>query len=154
MGRRVVKKVYRNTYARGQRDDKEFDDRYIVKIELISIKVLEDRDLLGNESELYFRVGRRPAFSGRIPNRGTINMEKNELWKPPEGLTLYTEFIKMSQGGVINVPFHLFERDPGKNDDEIISIDLSVPLGSSDYQVITQNAVKIKLKLSGLKTRY
>ena len=81
-------------------------------------------------------------------------MEKNELWKPPEGLTLYTEFVTMSHGGVIGVPFHLFERDPGKNDDEIINIELSVPLGSSDYQVITQNSVKIKLKLSGLKTRY
>ena len=154
MGRRVVKKVYRNTYARGQRDAKEFDNRFIVKIELISMKVLEDRDLLGNESEMYFRVGRRPAFSGRIPNRGTINMEKNEIYQPPEGITLYTEFVTMPQGGIIGVPFHVFERDPGKNDDEIINIELSIPLGSSDYKVITQNSIKIKLKLSGLKTRY
>ena len=48
MGRRVVKKVYRDTYARGQRDTKEFKDRFFARIELISIKVLEDRDLLGN----------------------------------------------------------------------------------------------------------
>ena len=154
MGRRVVKKVYRDTYARGQRDTKEFEDRFMVKIELISLKVLEDRDLLGNESELYFRVGRRPAFSGRIPNRGTINMEKNEMFQPPEGITLYSEFIKMPQGGIVEVPFHIFERDPGKNDDEIVNVDLAVPLGSSDYKVITQNSVKTKLKLSGLRTRY
>ncbi|MBY8999500.1 MAG: hypothetical protein KGD64_01160 [Candidatus Heimdallarchaeota archaeon] len=154
MGRRVVKKVYRDTYARGQTDSKEFDDRFIVKLELISMKILEDRDLLGNESELYFRVGRRPAFSGRIPNRGTINMEKNEIFKPLEGLTLYTEFVTMPQGGIISVPFHLFERDPVKNDDEIINIELSIPLGSSDYKIITQNSIKLKLKLSGLKSRH
>ncbi|MHA1707712.1 MAG: hypothetical protein ACTSYV_01300 [Candidatus Heimdallarchaeaceae archaeon] len=154
MGRRVVKKVYSNTYARGQRDSKEFKDRYLVKIELISMKVLEDKDLLGNESEFYFRVGKRPSYSNRIPNKGTINMEKNEVFKPPEGLTLYVEAINAPEGGVVEVPFHLFERDPGKNDDEIINHKISIPLGSSDFKVITQNSVKIKLKLTGLKTRH
>lgn len=154
MGRRVVKKVYKNTYARGQRDTKEFDDRYWVKVELVSLKVLEDRDLLGNESELYFRIGKRPHYSSRVPNKGTINLEKNEVYKPQEGLTLYTEFVDAPEGGVVNVPFHLFERDPVKNDDEIFEHDLAVPLGSSDYKVITQNSVKVKLKLSGLRSRY
>lgn len=154
MGRKVVKKVYRDTYAIGQRDTKEFKDRFMVKIELISMKVLEDRDLLGNESELYFRVGLRPSYSHRVPNKGTINMEKNEVFKPPEGLTLYIEFVTAPEGGVIEVPFHLFERDPGKNDDKIVDYQLAVPLGSSDYKVITQNAVKVKLKISGLKTRH
>jgi hypothetical protein len=154
MGRRVVKKVYRNTYARGQKDIKEFKDRYLVKIELISLKVLEDRDLLGNESEIYFRVGRRPNYSSRIPNRGTINVEKNEVFQPREGLTLYTEFKKAPEGGVVEVPFHIFERDPGKNDDEIVDHVLAVPLGSSDYKVLQVSKVKAKLKLSGLRTRY
>ncbi len=154
MGRRVVKKVYKDTYARGQRDSKEFKDRYQVIVELISLKVLEDRDLLGNESELYFRVGKRPNYSGRIPNRGTINLEKNEVYQPLNGLTLYTEFREAPEGGVVQVPFHVFERDPGKNDDIIIDNELAVPLGSSDYKVITQNSVKVKLKLSALKTRY
>ncbi|MBA7511934.1 hypothetical protein ES705_03933 [subsurface metagenome] len=154
MGRRVVKKVYRDTYAAGQRDTKEFGDRYMVRIELISLKVLEDRDLFGNESELYFRVGRRPRSSHRVPQKGTINIEKNEVFKPQEGLSLYTEFKKAPKGGLIEVPFHLFERDPGKNDDCIIDHELSIPLGSSDYKIITQNSVKIKLKLSGIRTRY
>ncbi len=154
MGRRVVKKVYRNTYARGQRDTKEFGDRYLVKVELISMKVLEDRDLLGNESELYFRVGKRPHYSSRIPNRGTIKMEKNETFKPPEGLTLYSEFREAPEGGIVEVPFHVFERDPGKNDDEIVDKKISIPLGSSDYEVLQINKVKVKLKLSGLRTRY
>ncbi|MEE9409571.1 MAG: hypothetical protein V3V41_01435 [Candidatus Heimdallarchaeota archaeon] len=154
MGRRVVKKVYRNTYARGQRDIKEFKDRYFVKVELISLKVLEDRDLLGNESEIYFRVGQRPHYSTRVPNRGTMNLEKNEVFKPPEGLTLYSEFRHAPEGGVAQIPFYVFERDPAKNDDEIINHKLAVPLGSSDYLVINQNAIKVKLKLVGLRTRY
>ncbi len=154
MGRRVVKKVYKDTYARGQRDTKEFKDRFQVKVELISIKVLEDRDLFGNESELYFRVGKRPNYSTRIPNRGTMNLEKNEIYQPLNGLTLYTEFRDAPKGGAVQVPFHVFERDPGKNDDIIIDHELSVPLGSSDYKVITQNSIKVKLKLSALRTRY
>lgn len=154
MGRRVVKKVYKDTYARGQRDEKEFKDRYQVKIDLISIKVLEDRDLLGNVSELYFRVGRRPSYSSRIPNRGTMNLEKNEIYQPLDGLTIYTEFRDAPKGGVVQVPFHVFERDPAKNDDIIVDQELAIPLGSSDYEVITQNSVKIKLKLSALITRY
>ncbi|MHA1198953.1 MAG: hypothetical protein ACTSQF_06330 [Candidatus Heimdallarchaeaceae archaeon] len=154
MGRRVVKKVYKDTYARGQRDTKEFEDRYQVKIELISLKVLEDRDLLGNESELYFRVGLRPNYSGRIPNRGTINLEKNEVYKPPDGISLYTEFRDAPKGGVVQVPFHIFERDPFKNDDILVDHEIAIPLGSSDYKVINQNSIKVKLKLSALKSRY
>ena len=103
---------------------------------------------------MYFRIGQRPHYSSRVPNKGTINLEKNEIYKPLEGLTLYTEFVDAPEGGVVNVPFHLFERDPGKNDDEIFEHDLAVPLGSSDYKVITQNSVKVKLKLSGLRSRY
>lgn len=154
MGRRVVKKVYKDTYARGQRDIKEFKDRYQIVVELVSLKVLEDRDLLGNESELYFRVGKRPHYSARIPNRGTFNLEKNEVYRPQNGLTLYSEFRTAPEGGVAQVPFHVFERDPGKNDDEIINHELAVPLGSSDYLVVNQNSVKVKLKLTGLRTRY
>ena len=154
MGRRVVKKVYKDTYARGQRDTKEFKDRYQVTVDLISLKVLEDRDLFGNESEIYFRVGQRPHYSTRVPNRGTLNLEKNEVYKPQNGMTLYSEFRTAPDGGVAQVPFHVFERDPGKNDDEVISHDLAVPLGSSDYLVVTQNSIKVKLKLTGLRTRY
>ena len=55
---------------------------------------------------------------------------------------------------MVEVPFHVFKRDPGKNDDEIVDKKLSIPLGSSDYEVLQVNKVKVKLKLSGLRTRY
>ena len=154
MGRRVVKKVYHNTYARGERDRSEFGDRYMVKIELVSIKVLEDKDILGNESELYFRVGKYPAYRHRIPQKGTINLEKNEVFKPTEPITLYLEFTKSKSGGVIEVPFDVYERDPLKKDDHLINHDVSIPLNSSDYQVITEKGIKIKIKTSALQTRY
>ena len=52
------------------------------------------------------------------------------------------------------VPFHLRERDPLKVDDHIIRTKLSIPLGSSDYIVLVEKSVKIKLKISALETRY
>jgi len=154
MGRRVVKRVYHSTYARGQRDKEEFGDRYMIKIELISIKVLEDRDLLGNESELYFRVGKYPSYRHRVPQKGTINLEKNEVFKPSEPITLYLEFVESKSGGIVEVPFDVYERDPLKKDDHLINHKLSIPLNSSNFQVITQKGLKIKIKLSALQTRF
>jgi len=155
MGRKVVKKVYKDTYARGQRDKKEFQDRYQILIELVSVKVLEDRDLFGNESELYFKVGSRvPDHRQRTPNKGTINIEKNETFTPTEGLTLYCEFRDAPDRGVAEIPFDLYERDPGKDDDHIIDTKISIPLGTSDYRVLTEKSVKVKIKISGLETRY
>ncbi|MHA1686571.1 MAG: hypothetical protein ACTSYD_09230 [Candidatus Heimdallarchaeaceae archaeon] len=154
MGRRVIKKTYKSTYARGQRDTSEFGDRYFVKIELVSIKVLEDKDLVGNESEFYFRVGKYPNYRHRVPQRGTINIEKNETFQITEPLTLYSEFSAHDSGGVIEIPFDMYERDPLKKDDHIINTRITIPLGSSNYQVITEKNVKIKIKISALKTRY
>ncbi len=154
MGRRTIKKTYKNTYARGQKDKSEFKGRYFIQIELVSIKVLEDKDLFGNESELYFKVGRIPNSRHRVPQKGTINLEKNEVFKPTEGLTLYTEFKHAPDGGIVEIPFDLFERDPIKGDDHIINTKISIPLGTSDYQILTEKSVKIKIKLSALETRY
>ncbi|MHA1302379.1 MAG: hypothetical protein ACTSQE_02695 [Candidatus Heimdallarchaeaceae archaeon] len=154
MGRKVIKKTYKDTYARGQKDKSEFKGRYFITIELVSLKVLEDRDLFGNESELYFKVGHIPNHRHRVPQKGTINLEKNEVFKPAEGLTLYTEFKHSPEGGTVTIPFDLYERDPIKDDDHIINTKISIPLGSSDYLVLTEKSVKIKLKISALETRY
>lgn len=154
MGRRIIKKTYKSTYAPGQRDTTEFGDRYFVRIELVSIKVLEDKDTIGNESEFYFRVGKYPNYRHRVPQRGTINIEKNETFSTTEPITLYTEFRSFESGGVVEVPFDMYERDPLKKDDHIINTKIMIPLGSSDYQIITEKDVKIKIKISALKTRY
>ncbi|UJG42950.1 MAG: hypothetical protein K9W46_11300 [Candidatus Heimdallarchaeum endolithica] len=153
MGRKTIKRTYKDTYARGQVDKSEFQGRYFIKIELVSLKVLEDKDMLGNESEFYFKVGKR-LHKHRIPQKGTINLEKNEVFQPTDGLTLYTQFIHKPERGTIMVPFHLRERDPLKVDDHIIRTKLSIPLGSSDYIVLVEKSVKIKLKISALETRY
>ncbi|RLG15079.1 hypothetical protein DRN69_03590, partial [Candidatus Pacearchaeota archaeon] len=68
MGRKTIKKTYKDTYARGQVDKSEFQGRYFIKIELVSLKVLEDKDMLGNESEFYFKVGKW-LHKHRIPQK-------------------------------------------------------------------------------------
>ncbi|MHA1784841.1 MAG: hypothetical protein ACTSVY_01165 [Candidatus Helarchaeota archaeon] len=134
-------------------------DRYQLNIGLVSIRTLKDYDI-GWTAEFYFRTGKRPYVS-RIPNKGVIQLEKNESFEPRDNdISLFTEFVKLKSGDSMKrkIPVKLFERDILKKDQKIIDEEVEINLASnkSKYVIIQskdQNT-KVKLRVYGGRTRY
>ena len=153
MGRRVVKKVYKDTSAPGERDKIE-GNRFFVRIDLVSIKAAEKADMVGREYEYYFEVGPR-LHRQRTPTKGTIHVERNEVFKANPYMTLYSEFIEDDSMKTLEIPFKVRERDPLKRDDFIVDTKLSVQLGASkDFMVFKEGGAKIKIAVSAIRTRF
>lgn len=155
MARKRIVKTYSDTSAKGERTPIE-DDRYFVKIDLVSVKMEERADLVGT-SEIYFKCGGKGLFRSdrRTPDLGTINLELNEVFVPDDRLTLYSAFIDQKGGGSIEIPFDVMERDIGKKDSKLIDTQISINLGSSmEYYSFLENGVKVKIGASAIRSRY
>ena len=155
MARKRVVKTYSDTSAKGDRTPIE-GNRYFVRVELVSVKIEERTDVLGRTTELFFRVGGQGALerARRTPDEGTINVEINEVFKPKDGLTLYTEFVEAKGGKSIEIPFRVIDEDPGINE-PLVNTKLSVNLGADkDYLSFREKGVKVKIGISANKTRY
>ena len=151
MGRKVVKRTYKDTRAKGEKRYIE-GNRYMVRIDLVSIKPVEKQDL-GLTAEFYFKVGTM-RHRVRTPAKGTINLKLNEVFKPQDPITLYLMMIEKKGGGVIEIPFHMYERDVGR-DDEIVETKLSVNLGQSgEYEFFEERGVRVKIKISANRTNW
>lgn len=149
MARKRVVRTYSDTRAKGEKKAIE-GDRYFVRVELVSAKVLKSADtILSRKSQIYFKTDRK-----RVPNRGTIDIEINEVFKPTGKLTLYTYFKKSKGGGTDTVRFKAWDHDL-IGDDELIDEKISIVLGQSrDYIVFDKNGLRVKLEISAKKTRF
>ncbi|RMG43240.1 MAG: hypothetical protein D6732_00275 [Methanobacteriota archaeon] len=153
MSKRRIVKTYSNTRAKGERYDIE-GNRYFVKVELVSIKMLEEADALGRTSEIYLECGKSKMISKRFPTKGEIHLDRNEVFKPRGRITLYTEVAESDKGGSIEIPFKVKDKDFGK-DETLIDTTLSVTLGQTqEFLAFEENGVKVKISIAGNKTRY
>ncbi len=156
---------YRKLPKKIQAKDQDFEqakaiDHYLINIGLVSIRTLRDYDLASWTAEFYFRTGKQPYVS-RTPNKGTIQLEKNESFEPRDNdINLYSEFIKLRSGDSMKriIKVKLFERDLLKKDQKIIDADVEINLASnkSEYFIIQDKHefTKVKLRLYGGRTRY
>lgn len=152
MGRKRIVKTYRDTRAKGDRSAIE-GHRYFVRVNLVSIKVEKEADSIGASSEIYIEMGGR-IVKNRTPNGGTWHIERNEVFKPTGGLTLYSEMKEKKKGGTVQVNLKVFDQDFGK-DDKLIDTKLTIQLGQSkDYLSFTENGIKVKVSIAGNKSRF
>ncbi|NHI92507.1 MAG: hypothetical protein EAX96_08380 [Candidatus Lokiarchaeota archaeon] len=135
-------------------------DHYFINIGLVSIRTIRDYDLASWTAEFYFRTGKQPYVS-RIPNKGVIQLEKNESFEPRDNdISLFTEFVKLRSGDDMKrtIKVKLFERDLLKKDQKIIDADVEVNLASnkSEYMIIQDKNeyTKVKLRVFAGRTRY
>ncbi|MDH5402987.1 MAG: hypothetical protein OEY49_10890 [Candidatus Heimdallarchaeota archaeon] len=151
MSKRVVRR-YKDTSAKGDSSKIE-GNRHFIRVDLVSLK-MEERTEIGLRSEIFFRTGKTKLKRGtRSPSNGSIYIEKNEVFKPAGGLNLYSEFIDQEDGDVV-INFQIFENDVGK-DDEILETKLNIKIGQNkDYLSFSENGAKIKIAVSGKKTRF
>lgn len=151
MARKQTRRVttYQSTRAKGEQSTPITDDRYFIKVDLVSCKVEESADVASRSSEVYFKTERK-----RIPNKGYAKIEINEVFTPTDGITLYSEFIEKKGGGSKVLKFQVFDRDIG-SDDELIDEKISVVLGQSrEYLAFSNGGLKVKIAVSAKKTRY
>ena len=67
--------MVKDTSAKGQNfKEKEYRERYLVGITLISIKTIAKHDLLDRTNNFYFKANSGKAVKTRIPDKGTINL--------------------------------------------------------------------------------
>ncbi len=148
MARKRVVKTYKDTRAKGDRAKIE-GNRYFLLVELISAKVEEEADAIGRISEIYFKINRT-----RCPNKGVINLERNEVFKPQNGLTLYSEFKEVKKDKDHHIRLRVFDQDISK-DDELIDEKVNFKFGQSrEYYAFAKNGIRVKIAISALKTRY
>ncbi len=153
MGRKRIVKTYKDTRAKGESYAIE-GNRYMVKVELVSIKMEEEADTIGRISEIYLECGKDKMQANRIPNKGEIKLERNEVFKPRGGITLFTAFVESNDGGSYEIPFKVKEKDFTK-DETLVETTLSVTLGQTqEYLAFDENGVKVKISVAGNKTRF
>ncbi len=153
MARKRIVKTYRDTRAKGETKRIE-GNRYFIVVELVSLKVEEEADKMGRTSEIYLQCGRTKMQRVRTPSSGTINLDRNEVFKPTDGLSLYSQFVDKKGGGTLEIPFRVFDQDLGK-DDKLVDTQLTVKLGQSgEYLSFSEGGVKVKVKVSGNRTRF
>ncbi|MHA2252568.1 MAG: hypothetical protein ACXAD7_19545 [Candidatus Kariarchaeaceae archaeon] len=152
MGRKRIVKTYKDTKAKGDRTAIE-GHRYFVRIDLVSLKVEKEADGLGASSEIYIQCGGR-VVKNRTPNFGSWHIERNEVFKPTGGITLYSEMKEKKKGGTLEIPFKVFDQDALK-DDKLVDTKLSIQLGQSkDYLSFTEQGIKVKVSVAANKTRF
>lgn len=111
MARKRIVKTYKDTSTKGDRTRIE-GHRYFIKVDLVSIKMEKEADGIGATSEIYIHC---PGRFSRTPNEGTFHIERNEVFKPTGGLTLYSEMKEKKGGQTLEISFKLFDQDFGKD---------------------------------------
>lgn len=150
MARKRIVKTYRDTKAKGDRTLIE-GHRYFVKINLVSIKMEKEADAIGASSEIYIHC---PGRFSRSPNEGTFHIERNEVFKPTGGLTLYSEMKEKKGGASLEISFKLFDQDFGK-DDKLVDTTLAITLGQTkQYLSFSENGVKVKISVAANHSRF
>ncbi|MHA2033022.1 MAG: hypothetical protein ACW99A_04990 [Candidatus Kariarchaeaceae archaeon] len=150
MARKRIVKTYKDTKASGDRTKIE-GHRYFIKIDLVSIKIEKEADGVGASSEIYVHC---PGRFSRSPNEGSFHIERNEVFKPTGGLTLYSEMKEKKGGQSLEIPFKVFDQDMGK-DDKLVDTKLAVTLGQTkEYISFTENGVKVKISVAANHSRF
>ncbi len=155
MAKKRIVKTYTDTSASGDRTPIE-GYRYFLRVDLVSIKAEEKADLTGKTSEYYIKCGGKGIFkmANRCPNLGTINLELNEVFKPTDGMTIFSGFYEKKGGGTVELPFAVYDQDLGK-DQLLVETMLSITLGQSrEFLAFQENGVKVKIAVSAKRTRY
>ena len=150
MGRKRIVKTYKDTRAKGDKTKIE-GHRYFVRVELVSIKMEKEADAVGAVSEIYIQC---PGRFSRTPNEGTFDIERNEVFKPTGGLTVYSRMREKKGGETIEIPFKVFDQDMGK-DDKLVDTKLSIQLGQGkEYISFSENGVKVKISVAANHSRF
>jgi hypothetical protein len=162
MSRRYYAKG-KKTYAKDQNFDQDQvgseKERYLISIDLMSLKTLKDYDVLGWRGEFYFKVDGPKLFKARWPNKGTIKLQRNQEFTSRADMSLWTQFktVRANEEIVEKIKVILRERDDLKKDHTVAEQEFEIKLPSRTEYVILQDDkenTKAKLRIQATRTRY
>jgi len=162
--------VSRRYYAKGKKTyakDQSFEqdqvgkekERYLISIDLMSLKTLKDYDIMGWRGEFYFKADGPKIFKSRFPNKGTIKLQRNQNFTSKADMNIWSQFktVKVGREAVERITIILREQDHLKKDSTIAEEEYVINLPSKTRYVILQNdseETKAKLRIQASRTRY
>jgi hypothetical protein len=162
--------VSRRYYAKGKKTyakDQNFEqdqlgkekERYLISIDLMSLKTLKDYDILGWRGEFYFKADGPKIFKSRFPNKGTIKLQRNQNFTSKADMNIWSQFktVKVGRKAVERIKIILREQDHLKKDSTIAEEEYVINLPSKTRYVVLQDdkeQTKAKLRIQASRTRY
>ena len=162
MSRRYYAKG-KKTYAKDQSFEQDQlgkeKERYLISIDLMSLKTLKDFDILGWRGEFYFKADGPKVFKSRFPNKGTIKLQRNQTFTSKADMNIWSQFktVKVGREAVERVTILLREQDHLKKDSTIAEEEYVINLPSKTRYVTLQDSkeeIKAKLRIQASRTRY
>jgi len=162
MSRRYYAKG-KKTYAKDQNFEQDQlgkeKERYLISIDLMSLKTLRDYDILGWRGEFYFKADGPKVFKSRFPNKGTIKLQRNQNFTSKADMNIWSQFktVKVGREAVERVSILLREQDHLKKDSTIAEEEYVINLPSKTEYVTLQDSkeeIKAKLRIQASRTRY
>jgi hypothetical protein len=162
MSRRYYAKG-KKTYAKDQNFEQDQlgkeKERYLISIDLMSLKTLKDYDILGWRGEFYFKADGPKVFKSRFPNKGTIKLQRNQNFTSKADMNIWSQFktVKVGREAVERVTILLREQDHLKKDSTIAEEEYVINLPSKTEYVTLQDSkenIKAKLRIQASRTRY
>ena len=162
MSRRYYAKG-KKTYAKNQNFEQDQlgkeKERYLISIDLMSLKTLKDYDILGWRGEFYFKADGPKIFKSRFPNKGTIKLQRNQNFTSKADMNIWSQFktVKVGREAVERITIILREQDHLKKDSTIAEEEYVINLPSKTRYVVLQDSkedTKAKLRIQASRTRY
>ena len=162
MSRRYYAKG-KKTYAKDQSFEQDQlgkeKERYLISIDLMSLKTLKDYDILGWRGEFYLKADGPKIFKSRFPNKGTIKLQRNQTFTSKADMNIWSQFktVKVGREAVERITIILREQDHLKKDSTIAEEEYVINLPSKTRYVILQDdkeETKVKLRIQASRTRY
>ena len=162
MSRRYYAKG-KKTYAKDQSFEQDQvgkeKERYLISIDLMSLKTLKDYDIMGWRGEFYFKADGPKVFKSRFPNKGTIKLQRNQNFTSKADMNIWSQFktVKVGREAVERITIILREQDHLKKDSTIAEEEYIINLPSKTQYVILQDSkeeTKAKLRIQASRTRY
>jgi len=162
MSRRYYAKG-KKTYAKDQSFEQDQlgkeKERYLISIDLMSLKTLKDYDIFGWRGEFYFKADGPKIFKSRFPNKGTIKLQRNQSFTSKADMNIWSQFktVKVGRKAVERITIILREQDHLKKDSTIAEEEYVINLPSKTRYVILQDSkeeTKAKLRIQASRTRY
>ena len=162
MSRRYYAKG-KKTYAKDQSFEQDQlgkeKERYLISIDLMSLKTLKDYDILGWRGEFYFKADGPKVFKSRFPNKGTIKLQRNQNFTSKADMNIWSQFktVKVGREAVERVTIILREQDHLKRNETVAEEEYVINLPSKTDYVVLQDSkeqTKAKLRIQATRTRY
>ena len=162
----IARRIYvkgKKTHAKGetftQDNVGEEKERFLISLDLMSLKTRKDYDAFGRVGEFYFKLDGPKTFKARFPNKGVIKLQKNQIFTSKADLSLWSQFKTVRRGEEVveHIKVIIREMDHLKKDQTVAEQDIEINLPQQTDYIVVQDAdenIKAKIRVQATRTRY